>query len=229
VAEDWYADVMEFHRAMAPDLIGTMPKVPESAAADLRMALVCEEIVELEQAMERGDLPGVADAVADAIYVLLGLAVTFGIDMRPVWAAVHAANMAKVGGPRRADGKRLKPDGWQPPDIAAILARQPPLGIGPGAADESGNTDPFSDGHALGDCRVSRADGANADRIVASLSRTFDAKGGRMSLFRGSPVIADEVTLSSVWPVSLVRSSGWRRRRISGPDRFWIWTACRWA
>jgi predicted HAD superfamily Cof-like phosphohydrolase len=112
VAEDWYADVMEFHRAMAPDLIGTMPQVPESAAADLRMALVCEEIVELDRAMERGDLPGVADAVADAVYVLLGLAVTFGIDMRPVWAAVHAANMAKVGGPRRADGKRLKPDGW---------------------------------------------------------------------------------------------------------------------
>jgi predicted HAD superfamily Cof-like phosphohydrolase len=127
VAEDWYADVMEFHRAMAPDLIGTTPKVPESASAELRMRLVCEETYELEQAMERGDLPGVADAVADAIYVLLGLAVTFGIDLRPVWAAVHAANMAKVGGPRRADGKRLKPDGWEPPDIAAILARQPPL------------------------------------------------------------------------------------------------------
>jgi hypothetical protein len=141
------------------------------------MALVCEEIVELDRAMERGDLPGVADAVADAVYVLLGLAVTFGIDMRPVWAAVHAANMAKVGGPRRADGKRLKPDGWEPPDIAAILARQPPLGVGPGTADESGNTDPFSDGHALGDCWVSRADRPNADRIAASLSEPLMRKG----------------------------------------------------
>ena len=30
--------------------------------------------------------------------------------------------MAKAGGPLREDGKRLKPPGWTPPDIAGVLA-----------------------------------------------------------------------------------------------------------
>jgi predicted HAD superfamily Cof-like phosphohydrolase len=34
---------------------------------------------------------------------------------------VHRANLAKAGGPRRADGKLLKPPGWQPADVTAVL------------------------------------------------------------------------------------------------------------
>ena len=29
--------------------------------------------------------------------------------------------MAKVGGPIREDGKRLKPEGWEPPNITKVL------------------------------------------------------------------------------------------------------------
>lgn len=47
-----------------------------------------------------------------------------GIDLRPVWSEVHAANMRKTTGPVREDGKRLKPEGWQPPDIAGVLRAQ---------------------------------------------------------------------------------------------------------
>jgi hypothetical protein len=36
----------------------------------------------------------------------------------------HRTNMAKVGGPIVPNGKRLKPKGWQPPDIAGEIARQ---------------------------------------------------------------------------------------------------------
>jgi predicted HAD superfamily Cof-like phosphohydrolase len=32
--------------------------------------------------------------------------------------------MAKASGPRRADGKVLKPEGWTPPDIVGVLERQ---------------------------------------------------------------------------------------------------------
>ena len=46
------------------------------------------------------------------------------IDVRPVFEAVHAANMAKVGGGVREDGKVLKPPGWQPPDVEAIIEAQ---------------------------------------------------------------------------------------------------------
>ena len=48
----------------------------------------------------------------------------YGIDIRPIWDEVHRTNMAKEGGGSRTDGKIMKPAGWQPPDIAGLLARQ---------------------------------------------------------------------------------------------------------
>lgn len=46
-----------------------------------------------------------------------------GIDLYPFYEEVHRTNMAKLGGPKRADGKQLKPDGWQPPRIAEMLSQ----------------------------------------------------------------------------------------------------------
>jgi predicted HAD superfamily Cof-like phosphohydrolase len=65
-------------------------------------------------------LADVADAIVDSIYVLLGMAVAFGIDIHPVWYAVHEANMATLG----EDGKQMKPEGWTPPYIEGILQAQ---------------------------------------------------------------------------------------------------------
>jgi predicted HAD superfamily Cof-like phosphohydrolase len=77
--------------------------------------------------MAAKSLPDIADAIADSIYVLVGTALEYGIPLDRVWAAVRAANMAKVDPVtglvrKRADGKILKPDGWQPPDIAGVLS-----------------------------------------------------------------------------------------------------------
>lgn len=124
---DWFADVMEFHRKFRPDLIGTTPAEPTTDVAEMRMRLIDEEIAELRDAMYRGDMPGIADGIGDAVYVLAGKAITYGIDLRPVWDEIHRANMAKDAGGTRADGKVLKPPGWQPPDVAGVLARQGPL------------------------------------------------------------------------------------------------------
>lgn len=108
----------------------------------LRASLVLEEALELvaamgldpRQAVEsylnsrqkecKASLPEAMDAVADLVYVALGTAVTFGVIMWPIWNEVQKTNMAKVGGASRADGKLLKPPGWQPPDIRAILLAQ---------------------------------------------------------------------------------------------------------
>ncbi len=45
----------------------------------------------------------------------------FGIDLRPFFREVHRTNMLKLTGPKREDGKQLKPPGWEPPRIKAML------------------------------------------------------------------------------------------------------------
>lgn len=67
------------------------------------------------------DLAEVIDGLCDIKYVADGAAATFGVDLDPFFRAVHRSNMSKAGGPVRADGKRLKPEGWTRPDIAGML------------------------------------------------------------------------------------------------------------
>lgn len=100
------------------------PSVPDARVRALRVALIREELDELAEATSREDVVGVADALADLLYVTYGAAIAWGIDIRPVFTEVHATNMAKAGGPVREDGKVLKPAGWRPPDVAGILRRQ---------------------------------------------------------------------------------------------------------
>jgi predicted HAD superfamily Cof-like phosphohydrolase len=136
--------VHEFHVAMgAPN--GTTPSVPSDERVWLRLSLISEEFFELleaagislstTQGMQsllrmaipyglKVDLPAFVDAMADLDYVVEGTRLEFGVDGAPIAAAVHAANMAKAGGPVREDGKRLKPPGWTPPDIEGELRKQ---------------------------------------------------------------------------------------------------------
>jgi predicted HAD superfamily Cof-like phosphohydrolase len=70
-------------------------------------------------------LIGIADALADIVYVVYGAALTYGIDLDAVLREVHRSNMSKLdsdGKPvLRADGKVLKSDRYVRPDIAAAL------------------------------------------------------------------------------------------------------------
>ncbi len=43
-----------------------------------------------------------------------------GVDLRVFFYEVHRTNMHKLTGPKREDGKQLKPPGWKPPRIAAM-------------------------------------------------------------------------------------------------------------
>lgn len=97
-----------------------------SAQVELRLALIEEEVGELRAAALAGDLRGVADALADIVYVAYGSAHVYGIDLDAVLDEVHASNMTKLGADgrpvRRADGKVLKGPDYRPPDVAAVLA-----------------------------------------------------------------------------------------------------------
>lgn len=46
-----------------------------------------------------------------------------GVDLRPFFKEVHRTNMHKLTGPKREDGKQLKPKDWKPPRIEAMYLR----------------------------------------------------------------------------------------------------------
>jgi predicted HAD superfamily Cof-like phosphohydrolase len=138
--------VTHFHRVMDIPVLDH-PQVPSDERVRLRLRLIAEEFFEVLWAcgiclsetvdlaylsvMKRiredqinVDLPALADNLCDLDYVTEGARLEFGIRGAEVLAEVQRANLAKVGGPKRADGKVLKPEGWQAPDIARVLREQ---------------------------------------------------------------------------------------------------------
>lgn len=69
------------------------------------------------------DFPEAVDALADVDYVSEWARQALGIfDGTPIADEVQRANVAKQGGPvDPVSGKKLKPPGWTPPDIAGVL------------------------------------------------------------------------------------------------------------
>lgn len=114
------AMVAAFHRQFGL----TEPDGLDAASfpGELRVRLIQEEAEEFAEAVRDGDVVEMVDALCDLLYVTYGAAVSLGVDLQPFFEEVHASNMAKVDGYRREDGKWMKPAGWQPPDIAGLLA-----------------------------------------------------------------------------------------------------------
>jgi predicted HAD superfamily Cof-like phosphohydrolase len=150
------ANVMAFHREVVQGELPEYPGVPAAAIARRRLRLIKEEFFEvlkstfhkdddnallalgdaaavvervLSHASLHVDLAAFAHELADLMYVAEGGFIGFGIDSRPVHAAVHAANMAKKGGPMREDGKRMKPAGWVAADVKSIIEKQMKAGV----------------------------------------------------------------------------------------------------
>ncbi len=126
-----FEKIVAFHAAL--EATPTAPTIPHPDTLSLRRTLIQEEYREvmaafanafavLDGEMETAvDLAPLAHELADLLYVVYGTFATLGINADAVYAEVHRANMEKLGGPRRADGKLLKPPGWQPANISSIL------------------------------------------------------------------------------------------------------------
>jgi predicted HAD superfamily Cof-like phosphohydrolase len=115
--------VLEFHHQF--DIhVSPRPSIPDESTRTLRKRLIQEEFEELEEAMEKQDLPSMAKELADLLYVVYGTAVSLGIDMEPVFREVHRSNMSKVGGYKREDGKWVKPSTYSPASLDEILHAQ---------------------------------------------------------------------------------------------------------
>jgi predicted HAD superfamily Cof-like phosphohydrolase len=121
--EDAQAMVEAFHR-MFDIVVQQTPALVGDGTRALRERLIHEEFEELREAMAKDDLVGIAKEMADLLYVVYGTAVSYGIDMEPVFREVHRSNMTKVGGYKREDGKWVKPATYSPAAIEPILAEQ---------------------------------------------------------------------------------------------------------
>ncbi|WP_315583452.1 bifunctional GNAT family N-acetyltransferase/nucleoside triphosphate pyrophosphohydrolase family protein [Actinomyces viscosus] len=118
----------------------------ERESLDMRMSLIAEEFSELvgavygqaaraeiESSYRRAvaaddgarDTVEAADALADLIYVIYGMALETGIDLASVLAEVQRSNMSKLGADGkpvyREDGKVLKGPDYFPPNVEAVL------------------------------------------------------------------------------------------------------------
>jgi predicted HAD superfamily Cof-like phosphohydrolase len=88
--------VAEFHRTFKHP-IEPRPVIPSDERCRLRVALIAEELKEFEDAIEKGDIVAVADALCDIQYVLSGAVLEFGLGekFKNLFDEVQRSNMSK--------------------------------------------------------------------------------------------------------------------------------------
>ena len=91
--------------------------------------LITEEYDELQVALANKDAVETLDALTDILVVTIGAINSMGADGEGAWREVMATNFNKIDRQlgkvrRRDDGKILKPEGWEPPQLAKFLKRE---------------------------------------------------------------------------------------------------------
>jgi hypothetical protein len=190
-----HENVLAFHRKFGA-VVGTTPAAPSDAVLGLRLRLISEEYGELMSALYAGDLAQIAKEAADLKYVIEGTLISYGIDSRPIDAAVHASNMAKDGRVR-GDLKVMKGDGYRPPDVAGLLERQPPLG-----SDARG---PMTDGERSAleylEHEIVRSNRREVRAVAFRSIRDRD-------LYRGTHPTFDEYLMDWITPIAIPAEVG---------------------
>ena len=104
------------------------PDISDEKTNALRINLLAEEVDELKEALEAGDMVEVLDALTDIQYVLDGAYLSFGLHPVKMGAfeEVQRSNMSKLGADgkpivRPEDGKILKGPDYFKPDIAQFI------------------------------------------------------------------------------------------------------------
>ena len=123
------AAVHEFHTAFGLG-INSKPLADLGPAKNLlRFNLRKEENEEYLEAANNNDMPEVADALGDMLYILFGTIIEHGMQYKieEVFDEIQRSNMSKLGEDDkpvfREDGKVLKGPGYFKPDIHSILEK----------------------------------------------------------------------------------------------------------
>lgn len=128
--QHFIANVREFHEKMELPIPAQLTELRQTEGASERLRHLREELAELHRAFSEGDVVAQIDALVDLEYLVLGTVISMGISDRD-WVAcelaVHAANMRKERLVDQADAHKqgiIKPEGWTPPDLAAIFKEE---------------------------------------------------------------------------------------------------------
>lgn len=128
-------DIQKFMEACEQE-VKRYPKLPSEEIRDLRIKLMREELEgedELIESMLSGNLVGIADGIADVLYVVIGTAVAYGINIQEVFNEVQRSNMTKAVWDhetgrykvvKNEHGKVLKPETFSPANLYPIVERQ---------------------------------------------------------------------------------------------------------
>jgi predicted HAD superfamily Cof-like phosphohydrolase len=89
--------VADFHRTFKHPILSS-PAIPSEDRCKLRVALIAEELKELEVAILEKDIVEVADALCDIQYVLSGAILEFGLGekFKSLFEEVQRSNMSKA-------------------------------------------------------------------------------------------------------------------------------------
>src|SRR5688572_28418670 len=89
--------VAEFHKTFKHPILES-PTIPAENRCQLRVALIAEELKELEVAILEKDIVEVADALCDIQYVLSGAILEFGLGekFKSLFEEVQRSNMSKA-------------------------------------------------------------------------------------------------------------------------------------
>lgn len=89
--------VADFHTTFKHPILDK-PSIPEENRCKLRVALIAEELKELEVAILEKDIVEVADALCDIQYVLSGAILEFGLGdkFKALFEEVQRSNMSKA-------------------------------------------------------------------------------------------------------------------------------------
>jgi predicted HAD superfamily Cof-like phosphohydrolase len=141
-ADPYTTMAREFHERMGL-VTRDAPSLGTPAEREERVRLMLEELIELAGALgvkvrtRHGwevqkvsdfdlwagpcdDIPSALHELADLQVTVSGTAVQFGLPLLAATRAVHAANMQKT--PQGPGRKPLKPPGWKPADVSALIA-----------------------------------------------------------------------------------------------------------
>ena len=93
----------------------------------LYLDFVDEEYAEVREAAEKGEAGELLKELCDLLWVTAGAIHAMGVDPQDAWTLLAVSNLTKINPKtgecdRRADGKILKPEGWEKPDFSKFFA-----------------------------------------------------------------------------------------------------------